>query len=335
MTRRNDRLRIAIVLGSTRPGRRGDQVAQWVAAVARDHAPDVDFPVVDIAAQGLPLLDEPAPAAVGGYRNPHTRSWAEVVRTFDGYLFVTPEYNHSAPAALKNAIDYLFTEWNDKAAGFVSYGLNGGICAVEHLRGVLSEVKIACVRSQVALSLFTDFVIDDMTQPGTFTPAQHQTGQLHRVIDEIISWAKALRSVRTNLTQLTAQPRSADAPFTMLIEFDIPPHHQHEFADRLGRQIAQSLPAVDGFLSARVQASVDGTTVINYAQWASRSAWETATGLSAADTGGHDEHSRAESRRNHWFDENRDGNPVAELLTQLGGFTRRITAFDHSTMVTS
>ena len=171
---------------------------------------------------------------------------------------------------MKNAIDYLFTEWNDKAAGFVGYGLHGGVRAVEHLRGALAEVKVACVRSQVALSLFTDFAIDDMTAPGTFTPAEHHTAQLQRTVDELVSWSAALRTVRTRGDGVSG---SDEAPFTMLIEFEVPPPRQHEFADRLRTYIAQSLPAVDGFLSARVQASVDGGTVINYAQWTSRTAW--------------------------------------------------------------
>ena len=89
----------------------------------------------------------------------------------------------------------------------------------------------------------------------------------------------------------------------MLIEFEVPPPRQHEFADRLRTYIAQSLPAVDGFLSARVQASVDGSTVINYAQWTSRAAWEKATGLSAAETGPRTDRNWAESRRDQWFDE--------------------------------
>lgn len=332
MTRLVEKLRIGVVVGSTRPGRRGDQVAEWVAAASRAHVPAVDVEVVDVAAQGLPLLDEPVPAAIGDYRNPHTRAWSDVVRRFDGFVFVVPEYNHSAPAAVKNAIDYLFTEWNDKAAGFVGYGLHGGVRAVEHLRGALAEVKVACVRSQVALSLFTDFAIDDMTAPGTFTPAEHHTAQLQRTVDEVVSWSAALRAVRTRGDGASG---SDEAPFTMLIEFEVPPPRQHEFADRLRTYIAQSLPAVDGFLSARVQASVDGGTVINYAQWTSRAAWEKATGLSATETGKGTDRNWAESRRDQWFDEAHGPNPVVALLTEVGGSTRSVTAFDRSAMVES
>ncbi|GAA2833994.1 hypothetical protein GCM10020220_023660 [Nonomuraea rubra] len=109
----------------------------------------------------------PAPALFGEYRHPHTNRWAETVASFDGFVFVTPEYNHSAPGALKNAIDFLFAEWNNKAAGFVSHGVHGGVRAVEHLRQVMTEVQVANVRTQVALSAFTDF---ETHRPG---PAWH------------------------------------------------------------------------------------------------------------------------------------------------------------------
>jgi NAD(P)H-dependent FMN reductase len=192
-----DSLRLAVVTGSTRPGRRATLVAEWV----RDHAlahlgARADLAVVDLADLELPLLDEPVPAAIGEYRNPHTKRWARLVDSFDGFVFVTPEYNHSMPAALKNAIDFLFAEWNDKAAGFVSYGLNGGTRAVEHLRLTLAEVKVACVRSQVTLGLFTDFDIPDMSDPGTLAPVDRHDAILARMLDELVDWSTALRSLR-------------------------------------------------------------------------------------------------------------------------------------------
>ena len=203
-------MRIGVVTGSSRPGRRGDQVARWVLEQAREHVRDTrpaEFVAVDVADLGLPMLDEPAPAAIGDYRNPHTRRWAGIVASLDGFVVVTPEYNHSMPAVLKNAVDYLFAEWNDKAAGFVGYGLNGGTRAVEHLRGTLAEVKIACVRTQVALSLFTDFEIADMTEPGTFTPAAHHADLVGRLVDEVLDWAGALRGLRDRVAEPAAAGR--------------------------------------------------------------------------------------------------------------------------------
>ncbi|MGH3626496.1 MAG: NADPH-dependent FMN reductase [Sciscionella sp.] len=193
-------IRIAIVAGSTRPSRRARLVAEWVAKVAaRDDTVTTGaamFEIVDLVDYRLPLLDEPAPAAIGDYSRDHTRSWAEKIASFDGFVFVTPEYNHSMPAALKNAIDFLFSEWNDKAAGFVSYGLNDGVRAVEALRLSLAEVKIACVRSQVALSLFGDFIITDMTEPGQLAPREHHEALCHRMLGELTTWARALTPLR-------------------------------------------------------------------------------------------------------------------------------------------
>src|SRR5438093_10538379 len=115
----------------------------------------------------LPLLDEPVPPSQGKYSQQHTKTWAAKIDSFDGYVFVTPEYNHGICGALKNAIDFLFREWNDKAAGFVSYGGAGGARAVEQLRLVLAEVRIATVRNQVLLSMFTDFENFSVFKPAT------------------------------------------------------------------------------------------------------------------------------------------------------------------------
>ena len=148
--------KIGIVVGSTRPGRKSEPVAEWVAELARKRD-DAQFELIDIADYDLPLLDEPYPPMMDQYTKPYTDVWAQKIASLDGFVFVTPEYNHSTSAALKNAIDFLYREWNNKAAGFVSYGTVGGIRAVEHLRVVLAEVQIATVRDQVALSLRTDF----------------------------------------------------------------------------------------------------------------------------------------------------------------------------------
>ncbi|MFF7945051.1 NADPH-dependent FMN reductase [Nocardia gamkensis] len=193
--------RIAVIVGSTRPGRRSKLVADWAHERAERHLDGrARVEVVDLAEFDLPLLDEPVPAAVGDYTKAHTLRWAARIGSYDGFVFVTPEYNHSLPAALKNAVDFLFSEWNDKAAGFVSYGINGGVRAVEQLRLTLAEVKVACVRSQVALSLFTDFDLPDIQQPGQLTPGSHHDAVLHRMLDEVVDWAGALRPLRLGCT---------------------------------------------------------------------------------------------------------------------------------------
>jgi NAD(P)H-dependent FMN reductase len=183
-------VRIGIIIGSTRPGRVGDQVARWVLEQARSRS-DAEFELVDLVDFALPHLDEAVPAAMGQYAQAHTKAWAEKVDSFDGYIFVTPEYNHSTSGALKNAIDFVYAEWNNKAAGLVSYGSAGGTRAAEHLRLILGELQVADVRQQVSFSLMTDF--EAYT---TFTPAEYHAGMLAAQLDQLVPWAQALRSVR-------------------------------------------------------------------------------------------------------------------------------------------
>jgi NAD(P)H-dependent FMN reductase len=182
--------KIAIILGSTRPGRNGAAVAEWVLDIAKQRA-DAEFELVDIAEYALPHLDEPMPPSLGQYSQPHTLAWAEKIRSFDGFVFVTPEYNHSTSGALKNAIDFLYAEWHNKAAGFVSYGAAGGTRAVEHLRLVMGELQVADVRAQVSLSLITDFV--NFSQ---FNPAPHQAPAVTVMLDQVIAWSTALSGLR-------------------------------------------------------------------------------------------------------------------------------------------
>jgi NAD(P)H-dependent FMN reductase len=182
--------RIAIIIGSTRPGRNGEAVARWVLDIAKQRD-DAEYELVDIADYRLPHLDEAMPPSLGQYSQPHTKAWAATIASFDGFVFVTPEYNHSTSGALKNAIDFLFAEWNNKAAGFVSYGAVGGARAVEHLRLVMGELMVADVRNQVALSLHTDFV-----NYSEFTPAPHQVQAVSAVLDQVVAWSSALSALR-------------------------------------------------------------------------------------------------------------------------------------------
>ena len=183
-------IRVAIILGSTRPGRNGEAVAKWVHGIASRRR-DGQFELVDIGSFNLPLLDEPVPPSMGQYSKPHTKAWAAKIAAFDGYVFVTPEYNHGTSGALKNAIDYLYREWNNKAAGFVSYGSAGGARAVEQLRLVMAELQVATVRAQTLLSLFADF-----ENFSSFKPAAHQEQAVEAMLDQLIAWAHALKALR-------------------------------------------------------------------------------------------------------------------------------------------
>jgi NAD(P)H-dependent FMN reductase len=171
-------LKVGIIVGSTRPGRKAAAVAKWAHEILKSRK-DAEFEVVDIEDYNLPLLDEPVPPLMGQYSKPHTKTWAAKINSLDGFIFVTPEYNHSTSAALKNAIDFLFHEWNDKAAGFIGYGSAGGVRAVEHLRLVMGEIKVAVVRVQVMLSLLADF--ESFT---IFKPLEHHDKTVHVVADE-------------------------------------------------------------------------------------------------------------------------------------------------------
>jgi len=183
-------IRIGIILGSTRPNRNGEQVARWVYDVASTRS-DAEFELVDLRDYPLPHLDEPIPASMGQYQNDHTRQWADKIASFDGFVFVTPEYNHSTSGVLKNAIDYLYAEWNNKAAGFVSYGAVGGTRAAEMLRLVAGELQMADVRQQVALSLLTEFENFSVLKPGDYSRASLST-----LLDQVIAWSTALAPLR-------------------------------------------------------------------------------------------------------------------------------------------
>jgi NAD(P)H-dependent FMN reductase len=183
-------LKIAIIVGSTRPGRNGRTVADWVLGQAAGR-PGVRYDIVDLQDHSLPLLDEAMPPSFGQYQNAHTKAWAATIAPYDGFVFVSPEYNHSTSSALKNALDYLYAEWTNKAAALVAYGSLGGARAVEHLRLICAELQMATVRQQLAFSLFTDF--ENFT---TFNPAALHKDAATTMLDQLEGWASALKTLR-------------------------------------------------------------------------------------------------------------------------------------------
>jgi uncharacterized protein (TIGR02246 family) len=193
------RLRVGVIAGSTRPGRQSKAVAQWVCA---DPITSLDLHLIDLADVGLPLLSEAAPAASGHYQQPSTRSWSQLAETFDAFVLVTPEYNHSTSPAMKNALDHLYREWRDKPVAFVGYGLDGGTRAVEHLRGITAELGMAGVGPQVAISLRADYA------DGRLEPRSFQTEARQRMLGQLAGWASALRALRLRTTpsQMPSRP---------------------------------------------------------------------------------------------------------------------------------
>ena len=181
---------VGIIIGSTRPGRKAEAVAHWVYEIAARRS-DAEFELVDIKDFNLPLLDEPVPAIMGRYSQPHTKAWARKIESFDAFVFVTPEYNHATTGALKNAIDFLYREWNNKVAGFVAYGGSGGVRAVENLRLVMAEMQVATVRAQAGLSVRTDWEAFTAFKPNP----QHESS-LNTMMDQVVAWGQALKTVR-------------------------------------------------------------------------------------------------------------------------------------------
>ena len=184
-------LKVGIIVGSTRPGRNGEAVARWVLEIASRRS-DAQYELVDIESFNLPLLDEPVPPSLGQYTKDHTKAWSAKIDSLDAFVFVTPEYNHSTSGALKNAVDFIYREWNNKAAAFVSYGSANGVRAVEHLRGIAAELQIANVRAHVGLSLYEDF-----ENFSVFKPRALHEPALNGLLDQLVGWARAMQALRT------------------------------------------------------------------------------------------------------------------------------------------
>ncbi|HLT56153.1 MAG TPA: NAD(P)H-dependent oxidoreductase [Bacillota bacterium] len=185
-------VKIGIIIGSVREGRNAEAVANWMYdfAVGRQDA-DVEYELVDLADYPLPLLGAKVPEAIQEESEKTIKGWSEKMASFDGYIFVTPEYNHAVGGALKNALDYLNPELNNKAAGFVGYGSLGGTRAHENLRLILGELQVADVRTAVTFSLMSDF--ENMS---VFKPADYHEANANQMLDQVIAWSRALKTVR-------------------------------------------------------------------------------------------------------------------------------------------
>ena len=183
---------IKVIVGSTRPGRFGPQPAKWFFDIAKKRH-DVTFELLDLQTINLPLLDEAVPPSMQKYANEHTKAWSKIIGEADGFVFVTPEYNHSMSGALKNAIDFLFHEWNYKAAAFVSYGGGaGGSRAVEHLRGVAAEVKLFQIRESVLIPNYWT----GLNEKGEYQFTPEQEAAANAMLDELVFWTAQFQRSR-------------------------------------------------------------------------------------------------------------------------------------------
>ena len=183
---------LQVIAGSTRPGRKGIAVAEWVARQAEAHG-GFDVELVDLADAGLPVLDEPNHPRLGQYTKDHTKDWSATISRADAFVFVFPEYNHSIPGGLKNAIDFLFHEWADKAAGLVSYGgVSAGTRSAAALKPVLGALRVVPVVEAATIPFFTQFIDED----GVFTGNAELEAGASAMLDEIARLTAKLRGPR-------------------------------------------------------------------------------------------------------------------------------------------
>jgi NAD(P)H-dependent FMN reductase len=184
------KLKVAIIVGSTRPGSVGGKVAQWYLEQAKE-VEGIYLEAIDLNEVNLPFLDEPMPPQMGQYTHEHTKKWSEKIAGYDAYVWVTAEYNHSIPAALKNAIDYLFKEWNDKPVALVSYGSMGGVRAAEHLRQVAGELQMADIRLPIMIR--NPWAMFD--EEGNINP-ELVSGDVSEQLKQLKWWGDALKTAR-------------------------------------------------------------------------------------------------------------------------------------------
>lgn len=150
-------MKVQLIIGSTRPSRLGKQFADWIIENLPKYS-DLEYEVVDLVDVALPLLDEPVNASQNKYQNDHTKAWSAIISQADGYIWLTPEYNAGYSAALKNAIDYLYVEWNDKPIMIVSYGVGGGTTASAQLRQVAERLKMQVALKAPAIKIPYDSI---------------------------------------------------------------------------------------------------------------------------------------------------------------------------------
>ncbi len=184
--------KLKIIIASTRPGRKGPSITQWVYEVAKTH-PEFNTEIVDLAVINLPLLDEAEHPRLQKYTQQHTKDWSAIIDAADAYIIVTSEYNYGYPATLKNAIDFLYNEWCYKPAGIVSYGgLSGGIRAVQQLKQVLSSVKMVPLAESVNIPFFTKHIDAE----GKFTADDILNRSLETMLKELAIWTEAMKQMR-------------------------------------------------------------------------------------------------------------------------------------------
>lgn len=187
-------IKLGVIIASTRPGRVGLPVSDWVIEAARSHG-GFEVEVLDLAGINLPLMDEPNHPRLQQYTHAHTIAWSERIKALDAFVIVMPEYNYGYSAPLKNALDYLFKEWAYKPAGLVSYGgVSGGLRAAQMIKQVLTTLKIVPLTEAVAIPFVAQYIDDE----GVFQPNASLSNQAEAMFGELPRWSSALRQLRSN-----------------------------------------------------------------------------------------------------------------------------------------
>jgi NAD(P)H-dependent FMN reductase len=187
--------KLKIIIGSTRPSRKGPLVANWFTEIAKQHS-EFDVEVLDLKEINLPLFDEPEHPRMQKYVGEHTKRWSKLINEADAYIIVTPEYNFGYPATLKNALDYLATEWQDKPMGFVSYGgISAGTRAVQELKSPVTTLGMMPLPEAVNIPLFTQFINED----GVFVGNEPLVKSAHSMLKKLKYWTEALKEMREKI----------------------------------------------------------------------------------------------------------------------------------------
>lgn len=183
-------LKIGVIVGTTRPNRVSRKVADWFMETMK-HEKGLKFKLIDLAEVKLPMYDEPMSPLMGKYENEHTKKWSKTISKYDGYVFITAEYNYAYPASLKNAIDYLYHEWVRKPVAFVGYGTVGGARAIEQLRPVTLAVEMAPLKAALGIrEQWNAFDDNNKLKDG------YLIGSPEAMADNLRWWGQALKTAR-------------------------------------------------------------------------------------------------------------------------------------------
>ena len=183
-------MKIGVILGSTRPGRNGEAVAKWFMSQADKYESDTEFELVDLAKWDLPVFNEPGFPASGEYANEKTKEWSQEIAQYDGFIYLVTEYNRGMPAAIKNAIDYLYHEWSFKPVGFVGYSSAGAFRTISQLRDVVGELNMVGIRKQIAINVW------EAVADGKWAAGDKHDKEVEGLLGQLEWWARLLKPAR-------------------------------------------------------------------------------------------------------------------------------------------